>query len=111
MRRRVHTRLAALHRGIRARSARRAGGLHSSAGRDLSRCASAGGRKLDGKNDRNRRADSPHPAERAGIAVVPFQAFGLGGQTGWFRLSVGAVSVAEIDAAMPRLEALLSHVV
>ena len=27
--------------------------------------------------------------ERAGVAVVPFQAFGVPGETGWFRLSVG----------------------
>jgi aspartate aminotransferase len=46
--------------------------------------------------------------ERAGLAVVPFQAFGLKGDTGWFRLSVGAVSMADIDAALPRLRALLA---
>jgi len=43
----------------------------------------------------------------AGFAVVPFQAFGLEGDTGWFRLSVGAVSVQEIDEALPRVEAAL----
>jgi aspartate aminotransferase len=46
--------------------------------------------------------------ERAGLAVVPFQAFGLKGDTGWFRLSVGAVSMADIEAALPRLRALLA---
>lgn len=45
--------------------------------------------------------------ERAGFAAVPFQAFGFPGEDGWFRLSVGAVSVADIDAAMMRIEALL----
>jgi aspartate aminotransferase len=45
--------------------------------------------------------------EEAGFAVVPFQAFGQRGDTGWFRLSVGAVSVAEIAAAFPRLRELL----
>jgi aspartate aminotransferase len=34
--------------------------------------------------------------EGAGLAVVPFQAFGLKGDTGWFRLSVGAVSMPDI---------------
>ena len=43
----------------------------------------------------------------AGFAVVPFQAFGLEGETGWFRLSVGAVSLREIDEALPRVEAAL----
>jgi aspartate aminotransferase len=45
--------------------------------------------------------------DEAGFAVVPFQAFGLGGENGWFRLSVGAVSVRDIDEALPRVEAAL----
>ncbi len=44
----------------------------------------------------------------AGIGVVPFQAFGLVGDTGWFRLSAGAVSMDDIAAAFPRLRALLA---
>src|SRR3954469_22730480 len=44
---------------------------------------------------------------KAGLAVVPFQAFGLREDSGWFRTSVGAVSLAEIDAAFPRLRAAL----
>ncbi len=45
--------------------------------------------------------------EAAGIGVVPFQAFGAMEDDGWFRLSVGAVSLADIDAALPRLEEAL----
>lgn len=45
--------------------------------------------------------------ERAGFAVVPFQAFGLPDENGWFRLSVGAVTPADIEAAFPRIRALL----
>ena len=45
--------------------------------------------------------------EEAGFAIVPFQAFGLEGDTGWFRLSVGAVSTREIDEALPRVESAL----
>jgi aspartate aminotransferase len=45
--------------------------------------------------------------EEAGFAVVPFQAFGLEGETGWFRLSVGAVSTRDIDEALPRVAAAL----
>jgi len=40
----------------------------------------------------------------AGLAVVPFQAFGAEGETGWARLSVGAASLEEIATAMPRLK-------
>lgn len=39
----------------------------------------------------------------AGIGLVPFQAFGVPEDSGWFRLSVGAVGEAEIQDAMPRL--------
>ena len=45
--------------------------------------------------------------EAAGIGMVPFQAFGSSEETGWVRLSVGAVSMADIDAALPRLEEAL----
>jgi aspartate aminotransferase len=45
--------------------------------------------------------------EEAGIGMVPFQAFGSTEDTGWFRLSAGVVSPAEIDAALPRLEQAL----
>jgi aspartate aminotransferase len=49
--------------------------------------------------------------ERAGFAAVPFQAFGLPDETGWFRCSVGAVSEAEIREVLPRVEAALRSVV
>ena len=49
--------------------------------------------------------------ERAGFAMVPFQAFGLQDETGWFRCSVGAVSEAEIREVLPRVEAALRSVV
>ncbi|MBV6520055.1 MAG: Aspartate aminotransferase [Gemmatimonadaceae bacterium] len=40
----------------------------------------------------------------AGLGVVPFGAFGASsGESGWFRLSVGAVSMADIEQAIPRL--------
>lgn len=45
--------------------------------------------------------------ERAGMAVVPFRAFGARGESGWFRLSVGAVSLQTIEDTLPRLRAAL----
>jgi len=39
----------------------------------------------------------------ADFAAVPFQAFGVTEDSGWFRLSVGATSVADIEAALPKL--------
>jgi aspartate aminotransferase len=68
------------------------------------------GRQIEGRalatNDDIRRL----LLEDAGVAVVPFQAFGLRGETGWFRLSVGAVSMADIERAFPRIRALLDRV-
>jgi aspartate aminotransferase len=43
----------------------------------------------------------------AGFAMVPFQAFGLAGDNGWFRLSVGAVSLRDVEECLPRVEAAL----
>ncbi|MDB4913439.1 MAG: aminotransferase class [Gemmatimonadetes bacterium] len=40
----------------------------------------------------------------AGVAIVPFQAFGVTMDSGWFRLSVGAVSPEQIARMLPRLE-------
>jgi aspartate aminotransferase len=48
--------------------------------------------------------------EQAGVAVVPFQAFALAREDGWFRLSVGAVSLQAIEHGLERLEAVLGEV-
>ena len=44
----------------------------------------------------------------AGMAVVPFSAFGASDDSGWCRLSVGAVSLEDIAAVLPRLSSALS---
>lgn len=48
--------------------------------------------------------------DRAGLAMVPFQAFGLSADTGWSRLSAGAVSVREIEECLPRVRSVLDGV-
>jgi aspartate aminotransferase len=45
--------------------------------------------------------------DAAGIALVPFGAFGVPDDEGWFRMSVGAVGEREIEEALPRLAAAL----
>jgi aspartate aminotransferase len=45
--------------------------------------------------------------ERAGLAAVPFGAFGFHGEAGWFRLSVGGVSESAIGEALVRLREAL----
>ena len=46
--------------------------------------------------------------EQAGFAVVPFQAFGLKREDGWFRLSAGAVSLRDIEDGLARVRAALA---
>jgi aspartate aminotransferase len=51
-----------------------------------------------------------HLLEKAGVAVVPFSAFGDNKNKGWWRFSVGAVSVAQIQACLPRLREAIRQV-
>jgi aspartate aminotransferase len=46
----------------------------------------------------------------AGFAAVAFQAFGVPDDTGWFRLSAGAVSLADIAAVLPKVAAAVEAV-
>jgi aspartate aminotransferase len=45
--------------------------------------------------------------EEAGMAVVPFQAFDLNEDSGWFRISIGAVGTEEIKPLLERLGATI----
>ena len=47
--------------------------------------------------------------DEAGFAVVPFQAFGLKEEDGWFRLSAGAVSVKDCVDGLARVRAALKR--
>lgn len=46
--------------------------------------------------------------EQAGVAVVPFEAFDRKESDGWFRMSVGAVGMDDIDGALARIRAVLA---
>ena len=48
--------------------------------------------------------------EDAGVAVVPFQAFDLGEDSGWFRISIGTVTIDELAPMLVRLEAAIHNV-
>jgi aspartate aminotransferase len=47
--------------------------------------------------------------EQAGLAAVPFEAFGFEGEPGWFRLSVGSVSESAIGDLLGRLQGALKQ--
>jgi aspartate aminotransferase len=48
--------------------------------------------------------------EEAGFAVVPFQAFGLMQESGWFRLSAGAVSPEAIERGLGRVRRVIERI-
>jgi aspartate aminotransferase len=68
------------------------------------------GRSFDGERIAGNEAIRKILLEHAGLAVVPFQAFGLEAESGWFRLSVGAVSMDEIERMFPRVRAVLDRI-
>jgi aspartate aminotransferase len=100
----VHDGISALRaRGHSVESLRPEGAMYLSARFAVQGRTTSDGRTLD-SDDAVRR----WLLERAGLAAVPFQAFAAREDSGWFRLSVGAVSVSELDALLPRLEQALS---
>ena len=109
MLREIETRLQALYQGFSAmaeaglpvEAVPPQGAIYLSVRFDL-RGKTIGGTTFTG-NEMIRR----YLLEQAGCAVVPFQAFGLQEETGWMRLSVGAVSLAQIEAMLPRVRAAL----
>jgi aspartate aminotransferase len=42
--------------------------------------------------------------EKASVAVVPFQAFDMKEESGWFRMSIGAANIEELSSALTRIE-------
>ena len=46
----------------------------------------------------------------AGVAVVPFQAFDMPVENGWFRMSVGTCSLAELSQALEQIERAIQTV-
>jgi len=67
------------------------------------RFALNGKRAPDGQTLRTNDDVRRYLLKAAGFGVVPFQAFGVPEDSGWFRLSVGAVSLAEIEQVLPVL--------
>jgi aspartate aminotransferase len=106
MRGQVQARLDALYAGITALQERGfpvsaippMGAIYLSA-----RFALHGWRTPDGGVLRSNEDIRRYLLDAAGLAVVPFQAFGMMEDTGWFRLSVGAVSLAAIAEMFARL--------
>jgi aspartate aminotransferase len=108
----VEARLDALYQGIRAM---RDDGLPADAivpqgAIYLSARFALNGRRVDGQVLETNEDIRAYLLRAAGLAMVPFQAFGSVEETGWCRLSVGAVSLEDIAGVLPRLRAALEAV-
>jgi aspartate aminotransferase len=107
----LHARLAALYDGL---TAMRADGLPVDAVEPMGAMYLSARFALNGKrapngtvlttNDDVRR----YLLEAAGFGAVPFQAFGSKEDTGWFRLSAGAITLDDVAAALPRVRAAMT---
>jgi aspartate aminotransferase len=102
----VETRLDRLHRGLTeleaqglpVKSLPPMGAIYLTTRFDLRGRSTPSGNVL-GSNEDVRR----YLLDAAAFGIVPFEAFGARRQEGWFRLTVGAVGLQEIDAALPRV--------
>ncbi|HET9327682.1 MAG TPA: aminotransferase class I/II-fold pyridoxal phosphate-dependent enzyme [Candidatus Eisenbacteria bacterium] len=112
MHRRLRERLDRLYRGLSGMKDRGLpveaiepeGTLYLSARFDLF------GRSIDGREIRTNDDIRRLLLQGAGLGVVPFQAFGLERENGWFRLSVGGVTLEAIEGGLDRLGTLLDRV-
>ncbi len=109
----VRQRLDALYAGIMSMKAENLpvdatepmGAIYLSA-----RFALNGKRTADGQVLRTNDDIRRYLLKSAGFGIVPFQAFGVKEDTGWFRLSVGAVSMADIQQVLPVLREAIQAV-
>ena len=69
-----------------------------------------GARTAEGATLANGEEIRQYLLKQAGVAIVPFSAFGAVDDSGWCRLSVGAVSLDDIALLLPRLEHALKSV-
>ena len=102
----VYDGLTAMQRdGLPVEAIRPQGAIYVSARFALHGCRGLNGETLETDEDVRQ-----YLLNEAGLAVVPFGAFGSEGDHGWFRVSIGVVSVAEIEALMPRLRQAVSAI-
>lgn len=82
------------------------GAIYLSVRFDINGAQEPGGEMLETNEDIRR-----YLLRKAGVALVPFQAFGSTEEDGWFRMSVGAVSKSECTALFARLRTALKPLV
>jgi aspartate aminotransferase len=101
----LHAGVEALrHEGLPVQAVAPTGAIYLSV-----RVALAGRRAPSGERLADNEAIRRYLLDAAGVALVPFQAFGMEEESGWFRLSVGAVSVRDVAETIPRLRAAVGE--
>jgi aspartate aminotransferase len=100
----ISTRLDALYAGILSMKAR---GLPVDAIEPQGAIYLSFRVNLEGRSNESIRAML---LEDAGVAVVPFQAFDLDEDSGWFRISIGTVTIDELAPMLDRLETAIHNV-
>lgn len=106
MRRAVHARLGLIHdalvsfrdRGLDVECIRPQGAIYLSIRLNL-----VGKKTRDGRVLRSDEDIRVHLLEHAGVALVPFRAFGVPDGSHWFRASVGVASLADCEGVKARL--------
>ena len=99
----IHTACGAMHAaGLPVSSLPPVGTIYGSVRLELDGRLTRDGRVLRGSEDMRR-----YLLQDAGVAVIPFQAFGVPDDGGWFRFSIGAVSVAALEAGLARIRAAI----
>lgn len=109
MKAQVEARLMALHNGFTAMgdaglpvsSIAPQGAIYLSARFDVI------GRTCKGKRFENDEDVRKFLLDEAGFGIVPFTAFGIPRDTGWLRLSIGAVGLDDIERGLGRIRAAL----
>ena len=97
----IHTRFSAMEAdGLPVKAIAPQGAIYLSINVNLVGRTTAAGVTLDSNE-----AVREYLLDEARTAVVPFRAFGLEGETGWFRMSIGACGVDELGRALDRVEA------
>ncbi len=109
---RLEDRLTVMHEGFQAleRDGYPVTSINPQGAIYFSACFALHGRAFGGKKLETDEDIRSVLLEQAGVAVVPFTAFGVRGDTGWFRLSAGAVSMDELREMFPRIRSLLDKI-
>ncbi|TAN23080.1 MAG: aminotransferase class I/II-fold pyridoxal phosphate-dependent enzyme [Acidobacteria bacterium] len=113
MRREAAARLEVVHKGMQALRAKGLpvdslkpqGAIYASVRFALHGLRTPQGQRLQTDDDIRR-----YLLQAAHVGMVPFAAFGAAEGEGWFRISIGVASMADLEQLMPRLETAVAAV-